>query len=136
MDLLNDTNLTEQKFSEETKFNFGSLTQWLNISAIIGFIGLAVTLLSMVIGKGSGGKENSLAVNIVVIGVSLFINITLFAAAKNLKLGLDNNDQGYFNLGLAKLATYFKIIGIILLIVLIIFGIAIVGSIIFSAFKH
>ena len=90
----------------------------------------------MVIGKGSGGKENSLAVNIVVIGVSLFINITLFAAAKNLKLGLDNNDQGYFNLGLAKLATYFKIIGIILLIVLIIFGIAIVGSIIFSAFKH
>jgi len=51
--------------------------------------------------------------------ISLLLNITLFQAASNLKKGLVQTDQNFFGVGLAKLATYFKIIGVIIIIILV-----------------
>jgi Mn2+/Fe2+ NRAMP family transporter len=126
--------------NEETRNNFSSLAQLLNIASILSFVSIAITLIILVFGinkfsgYGMGDSANyQMIVNIIVLIFTLFLNILLFNAAKNLKLGTDNEDQGSFNAGLEKLASYFKIIGIILVIFLGLLAIIFLFGILFGA---
>lgn len=122
-----DTSIFEFNMDEESKSHFSGIAQWANINAIVGLVALGVSVISTVVaigrassyagGSAAGGGMVSL---IIAIGISLALNITLLAAASNIKKGLEQTDQGFFGLGLTKLATYFKIVGILTIIVLVI----------------
>lgn len=129
MDFLKEKNLLEEGISDDTKLNFSGLAQWININAIIGFVSITVSLLAIIIGIGNNsgyGFGNNAIIgasafgNFIGIALSLLLTITLFKSAKNLKLGLDTTNQSNFNTGLAKLASYFKIVGILAIVALVI----------------
>jgi len=49
----------------------------------------------------------------------------LLQAATNIKKGVTQSDQGFFGLGISKLASYFKITGILTIIFLVFMVLAI-----------
>jgi hypothetical protein len=131
MDYVQDNNLLdENNLSEESKTQLYGIAQWGNILAILSFVGLVVGLVSLFVKKneiaGMGGAMGDAAARmalgaglffyVIVIAITLLVYITLLNAAKNIKKGLAESDQGYFNIGVTKLATYFKIIGILAII--------------------
>jgi hypothetical protein len=115
---------------ETAKANLTEISRWANVNAIVGFVSLGVSLLSLVLlsvkaseyGMGTqvAGKG---VLNLLITGVvSLLLNITLLQAAANIKKGVQNTDQGAFTLGVTKMAVYFKTVGIITIIALILVG--------------
>ena len=144
MDYLNGTDFQNKSIAEETKTNFASLGQWMFIGAIMGFVGIALSLITTVISynkMSSFGLEASsiamsqVVVSVVTICISLFLNITLLNAARKLKTGLASMDQSSFAVGLNKLAMYFKIIGILIIIGLVLLGVGIIFGGLSSAMR-
>jgi hypothetical protein len=136
MENIQDSTIFELNIDEEGKSNFSSIAQWANISAMVGFAGIGISIVSFVlmivrlddldssaalIGPGLG-----MAIGLV---ISLVLNIVLINAATNLKKGVDLSNQGFFETGLTKLATYFRILGILTIIGLVIFSLALLVGI-------
>ena len=124
--MLQNNNLLDLQVTEETKTSFNGLAQWMNIYAIISLISLVVSVITTVMTvsrfsryetSGSGSSFFGLAITT---GISLLMNLTLLAAAKNIKGGIAGTDQGLFNLGIRKFNSYFLIYGIITIIVMVI----------------
>lgn len=133
MDQLQDHNLFDLEVSEETKSHLTGLSLWMNITAIVGLAGSAVSIIFTILkmsaySYGSGGF--SLLSPLIGLLVSILLNITLLAAAKNIKQGLAAEDQGYLNTGMAKMAGYFRIYGIVLICALAFCVLAIVFAVI------
>ena len=130
---------------DEGKSHLSAIAQWANINAITGFVALGVSLLTLVITFNrassylSSGASAAAAPGIFsfIIGlvISLALNITLLAAASNIKKGVEQVNQGLFGIGLTKLATYFKILGIITIVVLAFAGLAFLIAIVAGAGK-
>ncbi len=123
MDYLKDNNLLDLQVSDEIKTEVAEVSKWANIYTIVAFIGLGISIISGFLAMGVASRfgngamaGSNLVVIIISAAISLLLNITLYNAAKNLKAGIDANDQGFFNLGTAKLKSYFKIFGILLII--------------------
>lgn len=120
----------ELELTEEGKSNFSSIAQWAFINAIIGFVALVVTVITTFMldpkvddpALRAAAKGSGMFTALVTAVISLLLNITLLNAATNLKKGLTNSDQGYFNYGLLKMAGYFKILGILLIVFIVIFS--------------
>lgn len=121
----NDKIIFDLNLDEEGKANLNGVAQWANINAIVSFISLGISVISTVstIGKVSrysseagGAGFSGLLVNV---GISLLLNILLFTSASNLKKGLEQNNQALFTAGITKLATYFKVVGILAIICII-----------------
>lgn len=128
---------------DEAKQNFAEISRWANLNAIVGFIALGITVVSTVINfvklssYGSGAATAGIAggsVGLVIsVVISLLLNIILLQAAANIKKGVIDNDQGFFGIGLRKLATYFKALGILIIIGLVIFVLAFLFVLLLSA---
>lgn len=135
-----DTSIFEFNMDDESKSHFSGIAQWANINAIVGLVALGVSVIStfVAIGRvssyGGGSAAGGGIVSLIIgIGISLALNITLLAAASNIKKGVEQTDQGFFGLGLTKLATYFKIVGILTIIVLVIAVLALLIGILAGA---
>lgn len=121
-----ETNYTEKKdlfkfeVADSTQQELKGIAQWGLISAIVGFISLGISIISQFM-LMSNGRSDSFQLTMIVIStvISLVLNITLLQAANNIKNGIAANSQGQFNEGLTKLATYFRIVGIILITVVV-----------------
>lgn len=121
----NDKSIFDLNLDEEGKTHLNGVAQWANINAIVSFIALGVSIITTIsaLGKvsryspeaGGGGLSGLL----ITVGISLLLNILLFTSAANLKKGLEQNNQALFNTGITKLATYFKVIGILAIIFII-----------------
>jgi Family of unknown function (DUF5362) len=142
MNTLNENNLLEEgQISEDSKTQLSGIAQWANIVAIISFVSLAFSLVKLFIdfGKMSSELGRSIAMGsgifgfVITAGITLLINITLFNAAKYVKLGVDQSDQGYFAMGIQKLGGYFKILGILFIIGLVIMTIALLFAMVIGA---
>jgi hypothetical protein len=128
-----DINIFELNIDEESKSHFSSIAQWANINAIVGFAALAITLVSTFITISTYGSNSSLSGVVVGAAISILLNVTLLAAASNIKKGITQTDQGHFGLGLTKLAGYFKLVGILTIIVLVIFVLVLLIAIMVGA---
>lgn len=136
----NTTSIFEFNIDDEAKSNFSSIAQWANINAIVGFAGIVMSILGYVVrvGKLSGTAGGSIAVAsgflmlTIVLIISLLLNITLLNAAINIKKSIELTSQNFFVTGLSKLATYFKIFGIILIVVLVLVAFFVLVAIMFS----
>lgn len=131
MENIQDKSIFEFNFDEESKTNLSSIAQWANINAIVGFAAIGISIISFIVGFGKLSGPGSSAVAgtgilglLIGLAISLALNITLINAATNMKKGIESADQGFFTTGLTKLAVYFKIVGILTIIVISIFALA------------
>lgn len=94
---------------------------WARIIAMAGFITAGLSVLEAVIGKGGETGATIIGSTLgAIIGavITVAINIFLFRFATNILSSLSNMSQVQFNEGINNLRTYFKILGIIMIIVL------------------
>jgi Family of unknown function (DUF5362) len=122
-----ENHIFEFDVNEETKNQISGLSQWMQINAIVAFVSLALSLITTVItyvkysaylGMGSFLGSSGVIKLLVSTVLSVLLNLLLIQSAGNIKKGLALSDQGYFNLGLSKMATYFKTMGILIIVVL------------------
>ena len=126
-------------FDDNSRNTMQTIALWAKICSICAFIGYGVALVVAFMGKtrtqASFGDEtttvNSFAKGSAIAGafiaaiIGTAINYFLYKFATDAKEGLTNIDQLKLNDGFRNLKTYFKILGIILLICLIFVGLAI-----------
>jgi hypothetical protein len=111
----------EAEVTPDAKEQLDGLSRWAIYSAIIGFVSAGLAIITFVVNLNkvsSNGAASNLFQTFLVTGISLLLNITLFGAGLYLKKGISTADQGFFNMGLKKLNNYFKILGILMIIVL------------------
>ncbi len=127
-------NIFEFSVDDEAKSHLAGASQWMLINAVVSLVALAASVINTIVmynkfgslpGQVAGYAIVQLLVTVV---ISLAVNITLIQTASNLKKGLAMTDQGFFNQGLFKLASYYKIIGILLIIILAFFLLAIFAT--------
>lgn len=132
MENINDTSIFEFNIDEESKTQLSGIAQWAKINAIVAFVSMGVTVLSTILtlAKISAYSGAAAGANVfgtfITVAVSLLLNITLLAAASNLKKGVEQTDQGHFGLGLSKMAAYFKILGILMIIAITVIVLALI----------
>lgn len=127
MENIHESSIFEFNLDEESRSNLSSIARWTNINAITGFVGIGISIISFFVGLGKLGKYGSSAAVagpgliglFIGIGISLALNITLINAAINIKKGVSGSSQGHFTSGVTKLATYFKIVGILTIIAIV-----------------
>ncbi|MEX1203561.1 MAG: DUF5362 family protein [Ferruginibacter sp.] len=128
----------EAEVTEDAKQQLDSIGKWLVYSAVIGFASLGLTIISTLVNNNRESQYDvaaNLFQTIIIIAFSLLVNITLYTAGNYIKKGILTADQGFFNTGLRKLNNYFKILGILLIIVICIFLLAFVFGGILSFLK-
>ncbi|HLK31423.1 MAG TPA: DUF5362 family protein [Puia sp.] len=135
-------NIFKISFDDNGRDQLQTITLWAKICAICAFIGYAITLFVAFFGRtrysemegaaAALGKGATIAFALLTAIIGTAINYFLYKFATDAKKGLSNIDQIKLNEGLSSLKTYFKILGIILLIVLIFAALAIVFGIIGS----
>lgn len=140
MENIEDNSIFEFNVDEESKSQLGGIAQWAKLNAIVGFIALGVTVISTVISfsklggvLGGGAVAGSGLGVLISLAISLLLNITLITAATFIKKAVENTDQGSFEMGISKLAGYFKITGILTIIVLVIVILAVLIGVIAGA---
>jgi hypothetical protein len=133
MEQVSQDNIFEFGIKDDTQYELNGLSRWLQINAIIAFISLAISIITTVItfakyvsifGIGWAFKSTEMIKLGISIIISLVLNILLIQSSANIKKGLLMTDQGHLNLGLSKLATYFKITGILIIALLFILVLA------------
>jgi magnesium-transporting ATPase (P-type) len=135
-----DQSIFEMGFDEQVRQELKGAATWGGFAAIVSLSGSILSMVAYFIVKPKVGKYgiNSnqeaeitqfantsgfvSAVFTLIIGVILFYLLNKFSrSAKN---GLANNDNYFINEGLGSLSSYFKFIGVLLIIVLVLAGLA------------
>jgi ABC-type Fe3+ transport system permease subunit len=136
-----DTNqsLFDLHFDENVKQNLKGAATWAGIAAIISIAGSFLGLISYFIQKGKpktyqfeGFQEmraqTERSTNIVSVILTLIIGLFLFyflnRFARITKAGIDSNNQQQIGEGLGNLSSYFRIIGVLFIIGIIFFCLA------------
>ncbi|MFN8252671.1 MAG: hypothetical protein U0V75_12415 [Ferruginibacter sp.] len=125
-----NTIFDEFTINEEAKAHITDIARWANLNAILGLFSLVMSVFSSVMAiikmlqlNGSSNAAimaGTLISLLVTIGITLLMNIVLLQAAANMKKGVQRNDQGLFSAGTGKLATYFRVFAIVLIIAMVI----------------
>jgi hypothetical protein len=106
------------KINEEGNSVIFDVCRWAAINAVIGFLGIAISVIQFVkvLMMDLPGTFGSLVGSAVTIAISLILNLALLNSARSIRAGLLGSDQFVFNNGLARLSSYFRIMGILSLI--------------------
>ena len=141
MEDIQTNSIFDFNFDEESKATLATIAQWATINAIVGFaaIGISVIGFFVTLAKVSsyGGNMSmampGLFVVFIVLVIGLLLNITLINASINIKKGLELTDQQHFSTGLGKLASYFKIFGILIICSLVLLVFFVLLTLLFSS---
>ena len=119
-------------FDEATRAQVRKAAQWARICTLCAFIGYGITLIVTFFGRqttsfteteegiriSSYTRAGSIIGSIISIGIGVLINYFLYRFATATAKGMDAMDSIKANEGFDNLRIYFKILGIILIIVL------------------
>jgi Family of unknown function (DUF5362) len=135
MENSNNATIFDLTIDDEGKSHLSTIAQWANINAIVGFISIGVTIISSAIDvyRYHNWSFSGILGSLIALGITFLLNSTLFNAAKNIKSGVELTEQGQFTFGLTKLAGYFKIVGVLTIIVLVIFFFALLFGVLMGA---
>jgi membrane protein YqaA with SNARE-associated domain len=136
-------NIFNISFDDNSRESLRTIALWARICAVCAFVGYAIALILAFFGKvglpdnsegssliNSFGRASLITGALISAIIGGAINYFLYRFAADAKEGLASVNQVKLNEGLINLKTYFKILGIILLIVLIICALALVIGII------
>lgn len=128
-----NNSLFDLNFDNNVKTSLRELAGWAGIAAILSLINSIVGLVNYFIQMNKvknmvgdyPGSQRMMAGGLIWPLISLGIGIALFIFlikfSRMTKSGVDTNDSYLINEGLGNLATYFKFVGILIIIVLAIF---------------
>jgi hypothetical protein len=118
-------------FDTEARGHMKQMTQWARICAVCAFIGYAISLLVAIFGRrpfqnvetngfstGAFARAGSVIGALIAITIGGILNYYLYRFSVDASNGLDSMNSGKLNEGLGGLRTYFKIVGILTIIVL------------------
>ncbi|MEO7532161.1 MAG: DUF5362 family protein [Sediminibacterium sp.] len=123
---LND--LLKLEVSPKLKADLLDAAVWGRIIAIMAFCSSALSLIVSI-------NRGAMVTAFISAGISVFIYLYLFKFGAAVKKALDTNDQQMLSEGLHSLRTYFKILGVIMMIVIIICVLAFVFLLLGSMIK-
>jgi hypothetical protein len=130
-------------FDETSKDHIKTISQWAAINAILAFVGLVLDIVQFII-LSNGlyrrasifdfqyGSRSGLTLFFQVI-ISVLLNVFLYNASIQLKKGINGMDNGILTKGFGSLRTYYKIYGIILIVVMVL---GLLGIIFISSFRR
>jgi len=121
----NSGNLFNIGIDPETRDHLYQAAKWARIIAIISFISAGLGLISVLTGDEEVNKTAMFIATLIFAGISITLNIFLLRFANNTKSSLSTMSQEHFNEGITSLHTYFKVIGILIIIFLSLFVIGI-----------
>lgn len=99
-------------FSENLKSDLGSTAVWAKVAAIISFVNIAVSLaLSFITGSYASAIVGAI--------ISFLLALYLYRFSESTIRGVTENNQLDVNEGLNNLSVYFKIYGVICILVLV-----------------
>src|SRR5882757_4221145 len=113
-------------FDETSKEHIKVISQWALINAILAFSGLAINIFqfiklagvsyrsSYLAGYTLGGNGVSLFFQVI---ISILLNVVLYNVSVQLKKGLETNNAGMLAKGFGSLRTYYKIYGILIIVI-------------------
>ena len=132
--------LFDINFDENVKQSLKGAATWGGIAAIASIIGSILGLVNYFAERGKisrygGGGYEAVRVQqaadaggFISVAIALIIGIILFVFlnkfSRKAKSGVDASDQYLINEGLGSLAAYFKFIGVLLIIMIVVFGLA------------
>ena len=111
-------NVVKLEMSPRLREDLATAATWGRIIAIMGFCSCFFSLLFSF-------KRGTIASGIISVAFSVVLYIFLLKFGTNVKKGVDTNDQQMLTEGLFNLKIYFKIIGYLIVICIIIFVLAI-----------
>ncbi|RFM28962.1 DUF5362 family protein [Deminuibacter soli] len=107
------TELYGLQVTARLRFLLADAAKWGQIAAFVGLISSAVSMLT-------GFTRGNVIGVLVTVALNVLLYIYLLQFSKKMKIALQNNDQGEFVESLRSLQTYFKIMGILLIVVMVI----------------
>lgn len=120
----------EFTINDEAKNQFTEIARWTRINAVISLVSLGMSVVAAVLTilkirelNNTGSSiviASTVTSTIITVGISLLMNIILLQASASLQKGLQQNDQGLFGAGIGKLAAYFRVFAVILIIAMVI----------------
>lgn len=126
---LYESDIFELKLEPEVKDQLLGMATWARIIAVAAFFSMALSFIVTLTGggksvSGSGtmasiGKAGELAGVIISTIIGVILNLFLYRFATQAKRALETTDQTLLEGGLNNLTGYFKMMGILLLIVLV-----------------
>lgn len=135
-----DQSLFEINYDENIKQQMKGAAQWGGLAAIVSIIGSGLGVVGYFVEKQKGSSITYTGYNdyqvqkaadtggFVSVVISLIIGIVLFyflnKFSRSVKKGLETNDNYFINEGLGSLSSYFKVIGILLIVVIVLVGLA------------
>ncbi len=149
-----DSNLGDSNLgiTPEIKMYLNEAAKWANFVAIVGFVlaGLygIIALIGMFtgmsaasqMGGGGGIMIGYLVFILIYCGILIMMSLYLYRFASNSKMAMANNNQMNLTASMQNLKRYFKLIGILIIVMLVfvilglIFGLSMMGSIMNSGF--
>lgn len=102
-----------------------TISTWARIIAVVGFISLGLTLIRLLVNPDSNNTAALIAMLffvLIYLAVMTLLYVFLLRFANRTSASLNTQNQDQFNSGIGYLATYFKVLGIIIII-----GISLVG---------
>ncbi|MDZ4810117.1 MAG: hypothetical protein SGI96_17915 [Bacteroidota bacterium] len=132
--------LFDISFDDNVKQNLKGAAIWGGIAAIVSLIGSIFGLINYFTQKGkiSSGRSGYEGMRVqqaadvggfVSVAITLIIGIILFVFlykfSQKSKSGINANDQYLINEGLGSLSTYFKFIGVLMIIIIVLFGLGV-----------
>lgn len=119
--------LTEQRELDITpriSSTFVSLSGWMRTAAFVSLAALAVSLVSVTMDllnapQYSQAVTFQLFFTFIFLVISVIMNVLLLSASAGIKKGVISGIQETFNRGISKFTSYFRVIGIIMIIVLV-----------------
>lgn len=118
----NNSSIFNFGFDDAGKSHLKNISQWAGICAVVAFVALGITLLEIVMmaTRSSYAAGNILGTSFFQVVISLLMNILLYNASAQIRKALNAVDQTQLTRGLRTLKTYFKVYGILLIIVMVI----------------
>lgn len=139
----NTPSLFDMNFDDNVKLSLRETAVWAGLAAILSLAGSVLGLVNYFVQmnriksvtSGFGNYEASSSATAgglisplisLAIGIALFVFLNKFS--RSTKAGVDANDSYLINEGLGSLSSYFKILGVLIIIVLVLFGLALLIS--------
>ena len=125
--------LFDLSFDENTKLQLKGAATWGGIAAIVAIIGAILSFIAYFIEKSSSKtyqfegfpemrssqSSGNIVSSIITFGLSIILFYYLNKFSKSTKAGIDGSNQELISEGLGSLSTYFKIIGVLLIIAIV-----------------
>ena len=111
-------NIFNLAMDEEAKVHLKGAAFWAKLNAIIAFAMVGLNILAIVLGNQSAaGMAASLAFSLIGILISILLNVFLLRFGQRTLEAMGSSNQQLFVDGINNLRHYFKILGILLIIV-------------------